>query len=81
MCTGLREYLLAVWMDLALSRREESMQLQPQPISAITAWLLAFKGCLLRCGLPRLNLLEASLAVKEPRSSEANEWALEPPAP
>jgi len=43
------------------------MELQPLPDIAATAWHLTIKGCLLQCGLPRVNLLEASLAVKEPQ--------------
>ena len=60
MYTGVYEYLAAVWTDVALLCREESMELQPLPDIAATAWHLTIRGCLLRCGLPRVNLLEAS---------------------
>ena len=57
---------VAAWMDLALSRREESMELQLPPDTAATAWHLTIRGCLLRRGLPQVNLLKDSLAMKEP---------------
>jgi hypothetical protein len=51
------EYLATVWMDLALSHREESMELQLRPDATATAWHLTIRSCLLQCGLPRVNLL------------------------
>jgi hypothetical protein len=44
-------------------------------------WHFIIRGCLLWCGLPRVSLLEASLAYKEPPPGGANKWALEPFAP
>ena len=41
------------------------MELQPLPDATATAWHLTVRGCLLWHGLPRLNLLKASLAMKE----------------
>jgi hypothetical protein len=43
-------------------------------------WLLTVRGCLLWSGLPRVNLLEASLG-KEPPPGGVDEWALELFAP
>jgi hypothetical protein len=60
MYTGVHEYLAAAWMDITLLRRVESMELQPLPDAAATTWHLT-----VRHGLPWVNLLEASLAMKE----------------
>jgi hypothetical protein len=59
------ECLAAAWMDLALSCREESKELQPPPNATALFWLLTIRSCLLRRSLPWVNLLEASLAMKE----------------
>lgn len=42
------------------------MELQPPLDATATTWLLTVRSCLLRSGLPWVNLLEASLVVKEP---------------
>ena len=39
---------------------------------------MTIRSCLLRHSLPLVNLLEASLAIKEPPSGGANKWALKP---
>jgi hypothetical protein len=80
MCTGVHEYLAAAWMNIALSHREESMELQLPSDAAATTRLLSVRSCLLRCYLPAVNLLEASFAGKKPPPRGADEWALEPAA-
>jgi hypothetical protein len=75
MYTWVHEYLAVAWMDIALLHRVESMELQPLPDAAATTWHLIVRGCLLRCGLPWVNLLEASLAMKElPPEGLPLEW-------
>jgi hypothetical protein len=80
MCTGVHEYLAVAWMNIALSHREELMELQLPSDAAATARLLSVRSCLLRCYLPAVNLLEASFAGKKPPPRGADEWALEPAA-
>lgn len=52
---------------------------QPLPNVVATVWHFTTRGCLPLCGLPRVNLLEASLVHKEPLPPRGtDEWAWKP---
>ena len=54
------------WTSASLSIEELEELLAP-PDTVVIAWHLTVRDCLLRSNLPRANLLEASLAAKEPQ--------------
>ena len=66
-CTGFRRVLPRHgWTSASLSIEELEELLAP-PDTVVIAWHLTVRDCLLRSNLPRANLLEASLAAKEPQ--------------
>jgi len=68
-------------LDVALSRREERIVPQLHPDIAVTILALDRQGLPATTRPPRVSLLEASLACKEPPPKGADERALEPFTP
>ena len=72
------EFSATVWMDVALSRREELTTLQPPPDVAATVLALTHHRLFVAERPPLVNHLEASSVAKEPPLGGVDEWALDP---